>query len=159
MMNALANLLDRTLGRGEAAITIPVFDGALKPNRLLDEAAVVAELPDAEDLATDGQTLFVADAMRILALDGEHTQEVARFDRRITALACLPGGGFGVALDGREVVVHHGGESSRRWTTVADKPFVAVNALSVRRNGTILVSDGSATNPYDRWCYDLMSRG
>jgi hypothetical protein len=159
MMNAVTNWLDRFLGRGEAAITIPVFDGALKPNRLLDEAAVAAELPEAEDLATDGMTLFVADGRRILSLSGGQTQEVARFDKRITALACMPGGGFAVALDGREVVLEGGSAGVRRWTKAGDKLFRAVNALSVRRNGAILVSDGSAANSYDRWCYDLMSRG
>ena len=116
-------------------------------------------MPEAEDLATDGHTLFVADGVRIMALSDGQMTEVARFDKTITALACMPGGGFAVALDGREVLVHGPGAGGPRWTKAADKPFVGVNALSVRRDGTILVSDGSAAHPYDRWCHDLMSRG
>ena len=33
------------------AITVPVMDGALKPNRAIDQAERVAELPGIDDLA------------------------------------------------------------------------------------------------------------
>ncbi len=155
---ALTRWRDQLLGRGEAAITIPVFDGALKPNRRLDEAAVVTEMPEAEDLATDGQTLFVADGQRVVSLANGQIFELARFDRTVTALATMPDGGLVVALDGREIAIVGGRAGGRRWSEAAGKRFVAANALSVRRNGTILVADGSATNPYERWCHDLMSR-
>ena len=35
---ALEDFLDRILGRGDAAITVPTFDGSLKPNQLLEKA-------------------------------------------------------------------------------------------------------------------------
>ena len=55
---ALQRFGDRLLGRGSAAITVPVMDGALKANRVLDHAEVVAELPGIDDLASDGETLY-----------------------------------------------------------------------------------------------------
>ena len=94
---ALREFTDRVFGRGEAAITVPPFDGALKPNQLLEEAAVVAELAEPEDLATDGRSLFVSDGSRLLRLDGSQLHEVDRFDRNITALVCLPDGAFAAA--------------------------------------------------------------
>jgi hypothetical protein len=35
MIGALKRKLDGFLGRGEAAVTVPVMDGPLKPNQLL----------------------------------------------------------------------------------------------------------------------------
>jgi sugar lactone lactonase YvrE len=159
MIGALGQFKDRLLGRGEASITIPIFDGALKPNRILEDAAVVAQVPAAEDLATDGASLFIAEGTRILRLAGDKTEEVVRLPGRITALAVLPGGGFAVAIDGREVRIAGDGSNGRRWDKAGGKAFVAVNAISARRNGKLLVTDGSAVHPYDRWQHDLMSRG
>ena len=39
MTFAFTRILDAALGRGESAITIPALDGALRPNRRLDEAS------------------------------------------------------------------------------------------------------------------------
>lgn len=39
---------------------MPVMDGALKPNRALDEAQVVAQLPGLNDLACDGRQLWMS---------------------------------------------------------------------------------------------------
>jgi sugar lactone lactonase YvrE len=147
------------MGRGEAAITVPSFDGALKPNQLLEEAEVFATLEAPEDLATDGISLFVTDGPRVLHYAGTAATEIARFDRTITALACLADGGLAVALDGREVRIHGGKHEGRSWTAVNGKPLVAANAVSATSDGRLLVTDGSTTQPYERWCHDLMELG
>src|SRR6187401_3489235 len=105
MIGAMKEFADRLLGRGDATITVPSFDGALKPNQILEKAETVAQFDAPEDLATDGKALYIADGAAVLRLDGAATTEVRRFDRAITALCCLPGGGLAVALDGREVQV------------------------------------------------------
>ena len=85
--------------------------------------------------------------------------EVQRFDSTITALASLPDGGLAVALDGREISIRGGKRDGKRWTEAAGKSFCAVNALSVTPKGKLLATDGSATQPYDKWCHDLMALG
>ena len=50
MIPALEDFFDRILGRGDAAITVPTFDGSLKPNQLLEHAEVVGEFAEPEDL-------------------------------------------------------------------------------------------------------------
>ena len=45
---------NRFLGRGDATIAVPSFDGALKPNQKLEEAEILLECAAPEDLATDG---------------------------------------------------------------------------------------------------------
>src|SRR5689334_13057782 len=105
MIAALKEFADRLLGRGDATITVPSFDGALKPNQILEKAETVAQLEAPEDLASDGKVLFVADGTAILRLDGAGMTEVRRFERPITALCCLPDGRMAVALDGREIQI------------------------------------------------------
>ena len=159
MTNALRDWTDQLLGRGSAAITVPIFDGALKANQILEQAETFAEVEDAEDLATDGTFLFVADGNRVLRYDGDTPTIVAQVDRTITALALLPGGGIAVALDGTELRIVGGASDGRTWTSVAGKPLNAANAISASADGRLLVTDGSQTEPYDRWCHDLMSLG
>lgn len=159
MMATLTGWRDKLLGRGEAAITIPVLDGAFKPNRVLEDAAVLATLEAPEDLATDGKALFVADGNRVLRFTGtQHTEEF-RADGTITALACLPQGGMAVAIDGSRVEIVSGPHDRKRWTGVNGKEMVSVNAISAAKDGRLHVTDGSATQPYERWCHDLMERG
>lgn len=159
MIAALRELTDRFLGRGEASITVPPFDGALKPNRWLEEAEVFTELAAPEDLATDGKALFVADGKRVWRYANGKAEEVARFDRVLTALCCLPDGALAVVLEGREVRIADGPRRGRSWHKVAGGALHAANALSALPSGNLIVTDGSQTQPYDRWCHDLMERG
>ena len=176
MITALRDWTDRLLGRGDAAITVPVFDGALKSNNLLEEAAVWAKLDAPEDLATDGQSVFVADGTTVLRYDPADRSAGATvvhcFDRPVTAFACLPGsasrngggsgsanGGLVVALDGREVRIVGGAHDGRRWDAVAGKPLHAVNAISAGSDGRLVATDGSREHPAAHWKHDLMGLG
>jgi hypothetical protein len=162
MIAALKEWSDRLLGRGDAAITVPVFDGALKSNTLIEDAAVVAELEAPQDIASDGASIFVADGLRVLRFDAGVAApgvEVLRFERPITALACLPGGGFALALDGKEVRLVGGAHDGLRFTAVAGQPLNAVNALGADARGRLLATDGSMRQPVERWKHDLMELG
>jgi hypothetical protein len=159
MISALKNFADRFLGRGDATITVPSFDGALKPNQILENAETVGQFEAPEDLATDGKALYIADGAAVLRLDGSATTEVRRFDRAISALCCLPDGGIAVVLDGREVQVFATPSASSPRATIADASFNAINALSPGPQGTLIATDGSTARPYGQWVYDLMERG
>ena len=160
MIDTLKQWTDRLLGRGNASISVPVFDGALKSNRLIEDAAVVAELDAPEDLVSDGTSLLVADGVQVLRFDsaGGHAVEHA-FERPISALACLPGGGIAVALGGREVRVVGGPHDGRRFDAAGGQPLNAVNALAGTANGRLLATDGSLTQPPERWKHDVMELG
>ncbi|PZA12302.1 hypothetical protein DNX69_09930 [Rhodopseudomonas palustris] len=157
MIPALREFAHHFLGRGEGAITVPPFDGALKPNQTLEHAEIVATLPGAEDLATDGTSLYVADGNAVLRLDGAAFVPVRQFDQPLTALCVLPDGRLAVALAGREVRVFAPGEAADIAITGAG--MTAVNALTPGRNGTLLATDGSTELPYAEWGRDLLSRG
>lgn len=165
MIGAILDWKERLLGRGDASITVPVFDGALKSNNILEQAPVFASLEAPEDLATDGDALYVADGLVVLRYDvssagsGRSPSEVHRFDRRVSALACLPAGGLAVALAGREVRVVGGPHDGRRWDAVGEAKLNAVNAIAVAEGGRLLVTDGSLEHPVDDWRHDLMGLG
>ncbi|HMN71282.1 MAG TPA: hypothetical protein PKA55_05375 [Rhodoblastus sp.] len=159
MIAALRKAVDGLLGRGDSSITVPPFDGALQPNQMLEHAEVVAKLPEGEDIATDGKTIYVADGRTIRRLDGETLTEVRRFDRTVTALCLLPGGGLAVALDGTEVRIFAAIEGADSGKSFTGPNMTAVNALAAGPSGTVLATDGSQAEPYARWAHDLMSRG
>jgi hypothetical protein len=160
MIASVARLLDQVLGRGEAATTVPPFDGQLKPNQKLETAPVVAELEAPEDLASDGSSVFVADGSRILRLGAAAPVEVALLPGRITALQILRDGAFAVALDGKEVRLLGGAHDGLRWEAAGGAGFTAVNALAPSADGmSLLATDGSRTEPCERWAHDLMAGG
>jgi hypothetical protein len=159
VISALREFTDRWLGRGAATITVPSFDGALKPNQILAKAETVGQFDGPEDIATDGRTLYIADGAVIRRLDGAVTSEVRRFDRPITALCCLPDGSMAVALDGREVQVFASASAPSARATFSDPSMNAINALAPARDGTLIATDGSTARPYKQWVHDLMERG
>jgi hypothetical protein len=159
MIAGLKNFADRLLGRGDATITVPSFDGALKPNQILEKAETAGQFEAPEDIATDGKTIYIADGVTIRCLDASGASEVRRFDRPITALCCLPDGGIAVALDGREIRVFATPSAENARVTFTDPSMHAVNALSAGKSGTLVATDGSSTRPAGQWVYDLMERG
>ena len=70
LIGVLRSLADNWLGRGEATVTVPSFDGALKPNQQLESAQTVANFDAAEDLASDGENVYVADGPVRSGIDG-----------------------------------------------------------------------------------------
>jgi sugar lactone lactonase YvrE len=153
---AIREFTNRFLGRGEATITVPSFDGALKPNQKLEAAETLLECEAPEDLAGDDTDLYVADGKRILRLEGHTATELRVLDQPISAIAKLPGGGLAVALNGREVRLYQNPATGDPVATFADPAFNAINALAPAPDGALLGTDGSATRGVDEWAYDLM---
>src|SRR5579872_604504 len=52
VFGVLRDFAQSFLGRGEATLTVPSFDGALKPNQALERAEILLECDAPEDLAT-----------------------------------------------------------------------------------------------------------
>jgi len=159
VIDALRDFTDRVLGRGSAAITVPPFDGALKPNQILENAEVVAELDGPEDLATAGGDLYVALGSSVLRLHGHELHEARRFGRQVSAICGLDDGRLAVALDGREIRVFASAAGTDAGTSYSGERMNSVNALAPGPRGTILVTDGSLDQPASRWTHDLMNRG
>jgi sugar lactone lactonase YvrE len=153
---AVREFANRFLGRGEATITVPSFDGALKPNQALEAAQTLLECEAPEDLASDGRNLYVADGPHLLRLDGHAATRLRSFDRPISALSAMPNGGLAVALAGREVRLYPNPTSAEPSRTFADTALNAVNALALADDGALIATDGSTSCGVDEWGRDLM---
>ena len=155
MFDSLKTFTDRLLGRGSAAITVPVMDGTLKPNRMLDDATVVAQLPGIDDLAGDGQALWASAGPALYRIDDTGPVELRRFDAPISALAMSAGGRLAVALDGRRIeVLDAAGAQIARLDGLR-----SANALAWEDADTLLFSEGSSMHGPAQWCHDLMTLG
>jgi hypothetical protein len=147
------------LGRGEATLTVPSFDGALRPNQALERAETLLECEAPEDLATDGDKVYLADGASLARLDGNGITTIRDFDRPVTALACLPGGRVAVALDGREVRIYADPTAARPSMTFQGSGMRSINAVAPAGGETLYATDGSAMRNADEWAWDLMERG
>ena len=159
MIPALEDFFDRILGRGDAAITVPTFDGALKPNQILERAEVVGEFAEPNDLACVGSALYLADGSVLRRCEGHSSPEVRRFDRPVSAVCGLPGGRLAVALAGTEICVFSVAEGSDPGKVISGAGMHAVNALAAGPDGRLLATDGSVTELSQDWARDLLNRG
>ena len=141
---------------------MPSFDGALKPNQALETRRdVCSNAPRPRIWRRDGADVYLADGAGLRPHRRRRRHPTIReFDRPITALACLPGGGIAVALDGARSPrlspiprrrararpsLARACAASTRWRRPAAKRCYA--------------TDGSATRDVDDWAWDLMERG
>ncbi len=158
MIASLREFVNRVLGRGEATITVPSFDGALKPNQALGSAETLLECEALEDIAVDGTSLLVADGPRLLRLAGSPATTLRTFERPISALAMLPGGRLAVALGGTEIRIYDD-VAAENPVRVFNNDLHAVNALAAAPDGTLIATDGSLERGVDQWAWDLMELG
>ena len=89
MIGAVLRSVDNFLGRGEAAVTVPALDGALRPNSKLDEATARFALDGVDCLVVVAGDLLAAAGNTVLALDDQGS-----WQPRFSApgdIACIPG--------------------------------------------------------------------
>jgi hypothetical protein len=160
MIEAVTRSLDRVMGRGEAAITVPPMDGPLKPNRLIEDAEVVAQFAAPEDMAWDGQALWVADGAKLLCQSASGAwAEAFNFDRPITAVTYSPLLGVVAAVGGDDIRVSKRGAWKEGKRQIAGRAVRCVTALSAAQDGSLIVTEGSSAYANAEWSHDLMSLG
>jgi hypothetical protein len=139
MIGDLAKLLPWT----RPAATVPSMDGALRPNRALDDAALLAEVPAPDNLVWQDDHLLFTSGKRVLLLDSLHhegaePEQILHFESEITALAAAEDGSLAVGLGG--------------------KMLIAPTALCFSDPDTLYVCVGSDLHPAAAWPRDLLER-
>jgi len=159
MLKQLKRAGDRFFGVGEADTSVPVFDGALKPNNLLDTAEVFLERPGLEDMVIDSQRrLVVACGNEILRLEPSGTlKPIAVLPKAIQALATLGVGLVAATCDGLSFV--EGEFEGKQVLTLDGQPAQCITALSEGPDGTLLIAQGSRGTGYEDWAADLLNWG
>ncbi len=156
MIGALQRGWENLLGVGEAAATVPPLDGALRPNRKLDEAASRIGLAGVDCLAVVSGTLLASAGNAIHALEGEASwRKRSEYEAEVTCIAAAGEGALAVALATGEIIIEGGLFDGRRYRVAPEARCLTALAAS----GAILyVANGSATNPPEAWQLDLLQR-
>jgi hypothetical protein len=154
MIGGLRRAFDNVFGRGDAAVTVPPLDGALRPNRALDEASARMPLDDVDCLANHAGGLVASsgDGVFALGVDGGWTRRRS-YGSDVRCLAPIGEDGLAVALDSGYVVVEGGPFDGRRYRADASVNCITDMILS---GGFLYVANGSATNGAGDWQRDLL---
>jgi hypothetical protein len=153
----VAPVLDRLLGRGRHAVTVPPMDGALQPNNRLEEAPVLARLDALDDIAFSGGKLWVSNGRDLLTLDVNSgaLAQFAHLGADICAMAAMPGEGLAVALaDG--TVRFLGG---RLDGVSVGRTFNCITSILAIDEDTLAVTEGSSQHRCAEWRRDLLAGG
>lgn len=147
--------LDSFLGRGDSAITVPALDGALRPNRRLDDAPVRMPMHAPSGITVDRDGVVISSGSLLHRLTAGGAGEVIHHaPSGITCIAAV-GGGIAMGLeDGRIVIV--GGTFDGIGLPARDG--ARCPTAMAEHDGTLYVCHGSAQNPPSAWQRDLMER-
>jgi hypothetical protein len=145
--------LDRFIGRGEAAVTVPPMDGALRPNQLLEQASVVAEAPAPDNLVSHHRDVLFSSGCELRKLGANSA--VRSFDRTITCIAAAADGHLAIGLLGAEVVLLQP-DGAARSLPLADTAHATALAF---HGDDLIVCRGSARYDPEHWKRDLMEAG
>jgi hypothetical protein len=149
----LRGVIDRFVGRGDAAVTVPPMDGALRPNQKLEEARVAIDARAPDNLILHRGEVLFSSGRDLRKLD---TGAVVRsFDRPIACAAAAADGRLAVGLTGADVIV------VEPDGTIASLPAIHTSCATALAflGDALIVCRGSARYAADQWKRDLMETG
>ena len=155
MIAAIRRAWDNFRGAGESAVTVPPMDGALRPNRLLEDAPEILSITAPDDIVSNGKTAFIATGRQVLSLDiaSRQASPAYQYEADITALALSAGGALAVALADDRIVFEN------RAAAAAPIKLRCVTAMAFTSEDELAVTQGSETRAASEWKRDLMERG
>ena len=160
MIGALRSWWDNFRGAGEAAVTVPPMDGALRPNRAIEDGDLLHAAAAPDNLTVVDERLLFTAGHEIFELGGgrKKTKPVATFGSDITALACSPDGALAIGLAGGGIRLDGGAHDGKSFDAFDGKRLVCVTALLFTSADELLIANGSAKRSAAEWKHDLMER-
>jgi hypothetical protein len=155
MLGGVRRAWDNLLGAGDAAVTVPPLDGALRPNRRLDEAEWRLPLTEVDALAVVSDRLVASAARTIVALDGDRWTPWGDYEAEIACIAVLGEDALAVALATGEIIGSGGAWDGRRYRAAPDARCITAMASA---GNALYVANGSASHAPDDWQRDLLER-
>lgn len=156
MIGAAQRAWDSFFGRGESAVTVPVMDGPLKPNRALDLATRVAEAAALDNLVRTTDGVVFSSGASLLREDGSR---LATFEQPITCLAAASDGTLAIGLEGGGILLRGGPSDGRRIDASTGVPASCMTAATFLDPRTLVMTQGSSRLPSREWRRDLMTLG
>jgi hypothetical protein len=156
VIGVLRRAVDNFLGRGEAAVTVPVMDGPLKPNQLLEAAGRVLTAPEIDNLAATAEGMLYTSGNTLVGIPGG---EVARFPSVITCLAVDVGGAMAIGFEDGGIEIRGGAHDGRRFDQMNSQKLNCPTAALFLDANTLIVTNGAAQHRPSQWRRDLMTLG
>jgi hypothetical protein len=154
MIARLLGAVDNLLGRGEAAITVPPLDGALRPNSLLDDATSRYSLEGVDCLAVQSGDLLATSGRTVHTLaTGGVWRSAFEAPTEIACMASLGDDGLALGLIDGRIVVSGGPHDRREYRLGRDAACITAIAAA---EDALVVTNGSASNAADAWQRDLL---
>jgi hypothetical protein len=154
MIGGFASAFDSLFGRGEAAVTVPPLDGALRPNRALDEAAARFPLASVDSLAVVSDELLASSGTAIYRFQEGTWHKRSEHGDEILCLAAIGDDGLAMALATGVIAIEGGRFDGRCYKT---EKLACVTAM-VSMGSDLYIANGSSTNGRADWQRDLLER-
>jgi hypothetical protein len=156
VIGVLRRSLDNFLGRGEAAVTVPVMDGPLKPNQLLEAAARVHAAAEIDNLARTPDGIVFTSGSTLGAIPGG---DVTRLPSAVSCIAADADGALAIGIDDGGIIIRGGRHDGRRFEQLDGKKLNCPTAALFLDADTVIVTNGSAEHRPSQWRRDLMMLG
>lgn len=158
---AIRRTVDRFVGgRGEFSITVPVMDGALKPNDLLESATCIATIGGVDNAIVVAGGLLVSSGDRIVEVDATGQQrEHSRHEAPISCLAVSASGVIAIGLDGIGLKIVGGKHDGKLFGRLAGGLLNCPAAAIFLDEDTLIACNGSTSFPAAQWRHDLLHLG
>lgn len=153
--------MDRVMGgRGEHSITVPVMDGALKPNDRLERAASVALIEQADNLLAFGDGLLCSSGDRVVAIGEDGcVRTMFEADGTVSCLATDGEGALAIGVDGKGIRIRGGRHDGAVLDTVGSSALSCPTAAVFMDPDRLVVANGSARFTASQWRHDLLHVG
>lgn len=153
--------VDRLIGgRGEHSITVPVMDGALKPNDRLERADSVAMIEGVDNIVSHGGKTLCSSGNLLLSVDADGAVEtMLEAEAPVSCLAASQGGALAIGLDGLGVRILGGRNDGRFIDRVGSMPLTCPTHAVFLDQDRLIVANGSTEFRASEWRHDLLHRG
>ena len=131
------------------------MSGAMRINRALDRARVLARVAAPDNLVWQDDHLLFSSGLDVLVIDGVRAaaavpEPILRFDTVVTALAGALDGSLAVGLGAAGIRIVGGARDGLRITTLGGRPVVCPTALCFAAPDVLFVCHGSGgQSPFD----------
>ncbi len=157
----LRRSVDRVVGgRGEHSITVPVMDGALKPNDRLERADPVAMIDHADNLVSFGDELLCSSGDRIVSVGADGTvRTMFEAGGPVSCLATDGDGALAVGIEGQGVLIRGGRHDGVLLDRAGSSALSCPTAAAFLDHDRLAVANGSARFAPSQWRHDLLHGG
>jgi hypothetical protein len=160
MTNVLRRAWDGFRGSGDAAVTVPPMDGPLRPNQLIEESKLLAEIAEPDNLVISGSKISLssgADIFNLNPANGKYTK-IFSMESAVTAIASNDSGILAVGMEKGGIVIKSGPHDGLEIDSVSGRALNCPVALQFEDSGCLLVANGSKDAKPSQWRHDLLER-